>query len=259
MKYEISLKNGFAALCLATCSMAAQATLLDIDQLSGYIFVDSLNRNVSAVDTQINSRNHYVGGPSIFSAEPGYSALSSTFNTMLTSLGEHYTGGSFGWTVFNRGPAVLKGIRFSLFLDAALSDGSHTIATTGGGRAGDYSEFGTFDNGFLDIPSRLNMRETPSKYETLKPAVTSDKDGSMLYALGLDIGSLQINQGFEITYKFGNTGMFGKNGDNQFYLDVDAPRFIPEPASLAMIGLGLMGLMTTRRYKRNTARPAKPV
>ena len=259
MKYGIFLKKGLAALCLASCSMAAQATLLDIDQLSGYIFVDSLNRNVSAVDTQIDSRNHYVSGPSIFSAEPGYSALSSTFNTMLTSLDGHYTGGSFGWTVFNRGPAVLKGIRFSLLLDAALSDGSTTIATTGGGRAGDYSEFDTFGNGFLDIPSRLNLRETPSKYETLKPAVTSDTDDSMLYALGLDIGSLQINQGFEITYKFGNTGMFGKNGDNQFYLDVDAPRFIPEPASLAMIGLGLMGLVTTRRYKRNMARPGKPV
>ena len=100
---------------------------------------------------------------------------------------------------------------------------------------------------------------TPKNNGPRGEVVASDANDTILYALGLDIGSLEVNQGFQITYRFGNTGLFGKNGTDAFYLNVDTPTFIPEPGSVATIGLGLLALVTMRgRSRRNTAQPTKP-
>lgn len=261
MKYEIFLKKGLASLCLASCSMAAQASLLDIDELSGYINILSLNHAASGVDTAIGTRNSLTGGQSNFALGANdFSVLSATFSNMLTPSGDrHYTGGSFGWTVFNRGHAALDDIRFYILLVAGLSKGNLNVATTGGGSAGDYFEIGSFgldtENTIVD---RLVRGTTPSNSGPRADVTTdpADKGDTMQYALGRNIGSLAINQGFQITYRFGNTGLFGKNiaENNAFYLDVDTPQFIPEPGSLAIMSFGLMALLTTRRrFRRNTA------
>lgn len=235
--------------------MAAQASLFDIDQLIGYINIPSLNESASGSDTQFGTRNQFIPSPSTFLlGAPDFSVLSSTFNNGLVSSldNKHYTGGSFGWTVFNRGPVTLKAIQFSILLDAGLSDGNNNVIMTGGGSAGEYFEISSFKTGLSDVIGRLVTRGTPPNDGSLRTLVTidpEDEKDTMLYALGVDIGSLEINQGFQITYRFGDTGLFGKNADgsNVFYLDVDAPRFVPEPGSLAMISLGLFAFLTTRR------------
>jgi len=268
MKYEIFLKNGLAGLCLAGCSMAAQATLFDIDELSGYINIQSLNHGVSGVDTAIGTRNVLIGGSSNFALGANdFSVLSATFNNMLTPSGNHltpsgnhYSGGSFGWTVFNRGQVALDDIRFYILLVAGLSKDNLNVTTTGGGSAGDYFEIGSFnlETSNNTVLNRLILGTTPSNAGPRTNVTTNpaDKSDTMQYALGRKIGSLAIDQGFEITYRFGNTGLFGKNTDenNAFYLDVDTPRFIPEPGSLAIMSFGLMALLTTRRrFKLNKA------
>lgn len=258
MKYEIFLKKGLASLCLASCSMAAQASLLDIDELSGYINILSLNHAASGIDTAIGTRNVLIGGSSNFAlGASDFSVLSATFNNELSRSGSHYSGGSFGWTVFNRGHVALDDIRFYILLVAGLSKGNGNVTTTGGGSAGDYFEIGSFgldtENTIVD---RLVRGTTPSNSGPRADVKTdpADKSDTMQYALGRNIGSLAIDQGFEITYRFGNAGLFGKNTleNNAFYLDVDTPRFLPEPGSLAIMSFGLMALLTTRRrFKLN--------
>ena len=264
MKYAIFLRNALGGLFLATCSMVAQASFIDIDQLSGFINIPNLNFGVSGSDTAIDERNKLNDGLTDFSqGAPDFTVLSATFNNALTfssGVNKHITGGSFGWTIFNTGDSRLEDIHFYLLLDAILSDGVNSnVQTTGGGSAGDYFEIGKFSE-YLSIVRRIELAQTPANNGVPRGDVAGDgPDGTILYALGLDIGSLEINQGFQVTYRFGDTGLFGLNGNESFHLDVEDPRFIPEPSSVAILTLGLIALVTTRRRSGlNTAHPSKP-
>lgn len=241
MKPANFLKNALIGISLAVWSQMAQAALINIDQLSGYLNIPSLNSGSSGIDTAIDTRNHLTGGPSTFAqGAPDFDNIEATFFSALTvDLSNYFTGGSVSWIIFNKTGSILEDIKFFLLLDAAPVAGATPGPNTGGGSAGDFSEIGTFNNDFFDIISRLN---SGTLNNNSGPVSTDDADDTLVFALGLAIGELKNGQGFNATFNFGDSGMFGQNADggNLFYLSVAPPAFIPEPTSLALVGLGLV-------------------
>lgn len=255
MKAAKFLRSALIGLSLVTSSLTARAALFDIDHMSGYLNIPSLNMGISGSDMVIDTRNHLTGGSATFAlGAPDFGNLSATFTSaLITNADNRFTGGSVSWTIFNHTASILNDIKFFLFLDAlAATDNSAGSTNTGGGSAGDYFEIGTFNNHFFDILSSLDFGTVSPNTGPKAPVITDDPFDTLLFALGVNIGSLDIGQGFQLTYNFGDSGLFGRDtdGNNVFYLDVAPPAFVPEPISLALMALGLATLASTRRRSK---------
>lgn len=252
MKPVFLPKKLLLGIFFAMWSLAAHAIQINIDQLSGYLNIPSLNEGVSGIDTEIVARNYIVGGPATFAqGAPDFDRIMATFDNNLNySPDDYFTGGGVSWTIFNKTGKRLSDIKFFLFLDAVALTGNDRDATNiAGGSAGDYFDIGTFSNDFDAMLYDLNFGTVPRNNGPRAPVETSDPYDTLLFTIGMDIGNLEHNQGFKIGFNFGDRGLFGQDtgGSNIFRLDVVPPALIPEPISLALMGFGLIALVGARR------------
>lgn len=258
LKYRAVLCAILSASCFL--SFSAKAGPIEIFEMS--LFLQSTETGANSLqDTQIGL------GPSTFT--PG---LDITFANGLDADNI----GVLNWSLTNNTGGDLTNVSLFGFLDAEIDEAINTFfnefGTTAdlilGGGSGDIlaDSFEIDEPGFLfgDIIDNL-LAGSLDDTNALQPALADDAS----LALGFDIGTLLAGQSLMATFDISLTnnnglGQVDPDSNFQFWFNGTAelstvnpppppppPTPMPEPVSLFLMGLGLVGLVITRRSRLN--------
>jgi hypothetical protein len=215
-------------LLLAGAGLASPADALTLSTVKAYLYADGMA--AAAFDERLYSEGSFGLG-----AQYADSGLSLDFS--LTSLLGPDGLGTFNWRVQNNG-AALTNARFVSLLYAPISFGSDSA--TANGRSSGFEINNVFVGFSLIDKGMLSGLQQSS--------------GDLALALGFGIGRLARGGALEGSFSLSaadNGGLHQFDGADGFYyngsVSSDSTAPVPEPGSLLLVGLGLVGLVALRR------------
>jgi hypothetical protein len=216
------LASALATLGFMSLMGSAHAALLEIDFTKAGAF--------SGTSPTIPSDPNAVFAKAVFDDHNGSGSVTLTM-TVLNNLS---TGAYVNDWYFNVGSAPLSGINFSSGVAASsIQNGSNAFKANGTGGNFDFAfHFNTRNPGSLG-------QGFSSVYTLTDPGITANSFNSISISSPINAGNGGYLSAIHVQ-GYGNSVWIAGNES------VD-PGQIPEPATLALIGLGLFGIAATRR------------